>query len=488
MKSKSTRTPTKHSKSSKSALAMGGYAPHEYQIEAMEKMLSQCALGLFAAPGLGKTFMTLGVFNILEEEGIVDTLLVVAKKQICYRVWPKELEKFKLPYKVQILHGKTKNEETLKQAFKNGVKVFIINYEGLPWLWDIMRKRRNNVRFDMLVVDESSKFKNSASMRFKTLRKMLHTFMRRYILTGNPRPNHLIDLFAQIYILDGGATLGQYKTQFISRFFVRTGFGGFRYKLEKPSHEQTIYKLIAPLVHRIDEDVLELPPLIKRNIVVQLPDDAMALYRELEEEMVAEFKGTSIKAFSAAVLTQKLRQVANGGIYIGDGKDRRTKDVHTEKAEAVAELVDELQGQPALIAFEFTHDRNRLLEVLGDGPVIDGTTTHRQMERYLKGWDAGQYLWLLGQYQSVSHGLNLQIGGKAVILHSLTWNYDDYDQFIRRVWRQGQKTKVFVYHILASQTVDYAILGALNSKERGQQAMFKVLKKYIEEIDRVYQR
>lgn len=480
------------------------FNPHKYQERAIKFMIGQGAAGLFLDPGLGKTAITLSVLSILFKKGMINRVLIVAPLNVCYNTWPDEIEKWKqfnhLTY--SILHGNKKDSE-----YEYDTHIHLINPEGLDWLYNTKRDRD----YDVLVVDESSKFKNPQTKRFKNImRHFAAEFQRRYILTGSPAPNGLINLFGQIFILDLGAALGRYITHYRNQFFYPSGFGGYTWELQ-PGAEERIYDAIDPLVMRLSaEDYLELPPLISDldnggPTYVDLPSNAQKIYNEMETLMIAEIEAGEIVAANGAVASQKCRQIANGGIYLDNppeidqfldwleehdchalkigrktykkGLQLSVEDIHDVKARAVAELVDELEGQPCLVAYEFKHDLARLKKALGaDVPHIGGGVSQAVQKRIISDWNAGKIPVLLGQPASMAHGLNMQGAGRAVIFHSLIWDFEAYDQFIKRIWRQGQKERVFLYHIAARGTVDEIILQRLKEKDFTQRKLFNALK------------
>lgn len=387
-------------------------------------------------------------------------------------MWPKEVKKWNdfKDIKVVILHGKDKEKNLGKEA-----DIYLINPEGLPWL---LKQNFKKQGFDVLIVDESSKFKAWNTMRFKLLKTVLQQFRRRYILTGSPAPNGLMDIFSQIFILDGGAALGKYITNYRNTYFYPSGYGGYEWKIQ-PGAEARIKERIKPLImHLAAEDYLELPERVINPIYVDLPKDAREIYDEMEDEMYTDLLKGEIVAANAAAASMKCRQIANGGVYDENGD---THTVHMEKADAILDLVEELQGTPILIAYEFTHDLERLKRSLGkDTPHIGGGVSTKRATELERAWNAGELPVLLGQPASIAHGLNLQDAGNHIAWHSLTWNFEHYDQFIKRILRQGSKhKKVFVHHIIARNTVDEAILMALSVKDNTQKSLLSGLKEYL---------
>jgi SNF2 family DNA or RNA helicase len=445
------------------------YTPHTYQENAIAFFISRPCAGVFASPGAGKTSITLAAFKILQAQGIVRRMLVVAPLRPCYMVWGNEAQKWDdfRHFKTRILHGKTR-------SWEDGYDIYTINYEGLRWLAATFDER--SWPFDMLVCDESTKLKNTNSVRFKTLRPLLSRFKRRYILTGTPAPNGLIDLFGQVFVMDRGATFGPYITHFRNKYFIPSGFGGYKW-VPKPGADKAIQEALAPRVMRIDMcDLIDLPELIENVVYVDLPPKARAVYDEMENNLRVDFKEGRVTAANVAVAIMKCQQIASGGVYLADGE---CQYIHDAKTEVVADLIDELSGQPALVAYGFKHDLDRLRKALGEVPHIGGGVSGSRSAEIVDAWNRGELPVLLGHPQSMAHGLNLQGAGNTVIWHTLTWNSEDHDQFIARVWRQGQKSShVFVHYIVARDTVDEAILKALKTKKRKQDALLDALKEY----------
>ena len=367
--------------------------------------------------------------------------------------------------------------------FRRPQNVFNLVVEGCPHFFA-----------NGLIVHNSSKFKNTRTERFKLLRAVLGCFKRRWILTGSPAANGLLDLFGQVFILDLGRALGRFITHYRLAYFAPQGYGGYTWTPQVGA-EKRIYAALAPLVLRMAEkDYLKLPPLTTIDVPIELPPAAMKLYREMEHQLFIALDDGEARAVNRAVALMKARQICNGGIYLDeDGEDgvrlrhakgtRPWAKMHDEKTTAVVDLVDELGGQPCLVAYEFDHDLARLAAALPSTAtrrvvVAAEATTQKRLVALQAAWDRGEIQVLLVQPQSISHSLNLQAGGRAVVLHSLTYNYEDYDQLIRRIYRQGQRQRVFIYRLVARATVDEVITAVLAAKRRGQQALFTALRAY----------
>jgi len=475
------------------------YKPHDYQKRAIRLLVKQVVAGLFMDPGMGKTSCVLAAISLLKKKGYVNRVLVIAPLRVAHNVWPVELQKWKDFHHLSctVIHGNQKDE-----LIHEDTDIHVINPEGLFMFVDklvkeVVNKRTGKVRevteyrlkrefrrcfpYDMLVVDESTRFKRSTCDRFKRLKEMLKHFKRRVILTGTPAPNGLEDLFGQIYILDQGRALGAYITHYRNRWFSPAGYGGYQWQLN-PGAEREIYAAIKPYVLRLeDKDYLKLPPLITTTVTVTLPLAVRAMYHDMEEELIAQLEDNLVVAKNAGVATGKCRQIAGGGVYLSDkhgNSTRNVKHLHTVKVDAVVELLEELRGKPTLVLYEFEHEATRLVKAFGKTTaLIKGGMTPRQTTAILERWNRGELPYLVAQVDAVAHGLNLQATGRVIIFHSLTWNLESYLQAVKRIWRQGQKHRTLLYHVVAEGTIDEVILGTvLGGKKRTQDELLAALK------------
>jgi len=422
--------------------------------------------------------IVLMIFKILKKMGVVDELLVLGKIRIVYSVWPAEIKKWRLDLDYKILHGPKK-----AKRLQMDTDVWLLNYEGLMWLKNQKAFFRRGKKI-MLVCDESSKLKNSTAKRFRAIRKMLSFFDRRYILTGSPVPNTMMDIFGQIYVLDQGVALGRYITEFRNTYFYPSGYMGYEWKLKQDS-EKRIFKKLRPLVMRYGTDQLDMPPLTFFDRRIELPSKARSKYAQMEADFEAMLNDHLVTAANAAVVSGKLRQIANGGLYLDQTFDelgkpvgkRKYMRIHDEKDENLVDLIEELNGEPALVVYEFRHDLARLRRYFPDAPAINSSLKLKDTPKLLKQWNEGKIPVMFGQPSSMAHGLNLQGSGGIVIFYSLGWNFEDHEQAIARIWRQGQKRRVIVYRIIANDTVDEVILDALSRKDRNQQALLSAMER-----------
>jgi SNF2 family DNA or RNA helicase len=443
--------------------------------KAVAHLVRQPSAGLFLDPGLRKTSITLKAFLELRARGEVTRLLVLAPLRPAYSVWPAEAAKWDVfeGLTVAVMHGAKKEAEFLR----DDVDVHVINYDGLAWLLKVAIAHRR-WPWDMLVCDESTKLKNTRTQRVKALRPFLPRFKRRVILTGTPAPRGLLDLFGQVYVMDLGRAFGPYVTHYREKFFNPTGYGGYTWVPKKGAEEQIYARLNGSVLRMSAEDHLELPPLVINDIAVDLPPAARLAYEALERDLVARINDRTVTAKNAAVATGACRQLANGGIYTGPDHDHDFEQVHEAKTEALLDLVEELDGKPLLIAYEFRHDLARLRAALPGLEVIGGGVGVKRAVALEAAWNAGELPYLALHYQSV-HGLNIQSAPlSALCCYAMTWDLELYQQLLKRLHRSGRESRVVAHRLIARATVDEAQRDALDRKARGQADLFEALRAY----------
>lgn len=452
------------------------FKPHAYQQHCIEQILKVKKLGLFLDMGLGKTVTTLTAVKELKYNRFqVRWVLIIAPKKVAEGTWTKEAAKWdhtKMLRVSPVLGSQTKRI----RALNTPSDLYIINRENVVWLVDYYR---NAWPFDMVVVDESSSFKSHSAKRFKALASVGSYIDRLVELTGTPSPNGLDDLWAQVFLLDGGERLGKRYTQFRERYFQpdKRGADGMIYSYEvKPGSEGSILERISDIcISMKAEDYLQLPDITYHEIPVELDSKASKAYYEMEREMVLALPEDEeeISVTSAAALSNKLLQLANGAVY---DEDHSVHEVHGCKVEAFMELIESLQGKPALVFYNFQHDRTRILKALEKTGlrVRELKTTQDEDD-----WNARKIDILLTHPASSAYGLNLQQGGNHVIWFGLTWNYELYTQANKRLHRQGQEEKVIIHHLICSGTRDEDVMEALKRKDDVQSWVMESLKARI---------
>lgn len=469
----------------------------EYQGKGVNFIKRTRRAGLFLDMGLGKTIITLTAFSDMLKAGVVNRVLLVAPLRPAQGVWRQEAKKWQhtkhLTFKML-----TGNERQRLMALNSTAQIHVINVDNLRWLLQVLRSRvsKHGWPYDALVIDESSMFKTPKSKRFSSLRFQLKRFDRRVILTGTPAPKGLMDLWAQIFILDEGQRLGQQVARYRSRFFSpgkerengsRTQFG----HTPDTDAEAKITELINPIILTMRaEDWLELPPTMKQEVYVDLPPNARTLYDKLEKEMFLEMELGFTEAVSAASLSSKCWQLANGFIYLEDAEgDQTWQAVHDAKLEALREVIDGVGGN-VLVAYWFKPDLARLKAAFPKAPAIADCKNEKALDKLQKEWNAGQHPVMFVHPQGAGHGLNLQVGGNTIVFFSMLYGREFYAQVIERIGAARQvglgRDHVMVKHIIARDTVDEVMLNVQRMRHADERAVFKRLKEYREVQELLY--
>jgi len=468
---------------------------HDYQRFAIATGVNLKNVAYFLGTGLGKTAISLAVIDQLMKRKLIQNTLVVGTKKIIYNSWRQEAEEWKplSHLSFSIIHGDAHGgspESSRRRGFHANSHIKLINYEGLPWLAEYLQKMhydnpRSKFPFQCIVYDESTKMKHSTTQRFRVFKKYMGLFPYRYILTGTPIPNGLMDLFGQMYVLDIGESLGTVLSNFRSKYFMIVGSiqdGSRKYIPFKTTKEVIQKRIKRKVIYMKKEDYVELPPIHYNPIKLDLPAKLRGQYEELERTFFLDLEGAEVEAFSAASLSMKLRQFLQGRMYTyGEEGKRSTIDIHTEKLDYLKELHEEIEGLGnCIIAYNFIFEREDLLSIFPNAPVIDGSAKDKEVSKAIQEWNKGQHPILLFNPASDPHGLNLQFGGNQILWYSLTYNLEHYVQLIDRVYRQLQKRNVFVHHLLFRNTLDEMIYGVLTQKDANQTQLLAALKQYKE--------
>ena len=453
------------------------FKPHAYQEYCIRRIIGTKKIGLFLDMGLGKTVTTLTAIRELKYNRFeVRKVLIIAPKKVAEGTWTREKDKWehtKILRVSQVLGSQAKRI----RALNTPADLYIINRENVCWLVDYYR---NAWPFDMVVIDESSSFKSHTAKRFKALASVSGHIDRLVELTGTPSPNGLNDLWSQVYLLDDGERLGKRYTQFREHYFDPGDRGQnvvYNYKPKQGSEESIMAKIADICVSMKAEDYLQLPPVVFHELPVVLDSRAERAYRELEKKMILELpEEEEISVASAAALSNKLLQLSNGAVY---DDDHNVHEVHNCKIEAFMELIESLQGKPALVFYNFQHDRSRILKALEKTKL-----TVRELKRPEDedAWNRREVDVLLAHPASSAYGLNLQDGGNHVIWFGLTWNYEQYTQANKRLHRQGQTERVIIHHLVCTGTRDEDVMAALSRKEDVQDYVMQSLKARIQAV------
>lgn len=439
-------------------------------------MITDDKLGLMLDMGLGKTIITLtAIQDLIYNRFQVRKVLIVAPKKVAEATWTDEVAKWEHLTLLRTSLVLGSSSKRIKALAKNA-DIYIINRENVVWLVEYYK---NEWPFDMVVLDEWSSFKNHQAKRFKALKWVRNKMKRVVGLTGTPTPNGLIDLWAQVYLLDQGERLEKTIGKYRERYFnpgQRNRTTIFNYEAKEGSNE-SIHKKIADIcISMKAEDYLELPDVIYETVPVVLDPKAKKAYDELEKKMILELEDTDITVAGAAALSNKLQQLANGALY---GENREVFEIHDCKLEMFLELIEQLNGKPALVFYNFQHDLSRIQKALEKSGLRVRLlkTPQDQMD-----WNNKQIDILLAHPASAAYGLNLQAGGNHVVWFGLNWSLELYQQANKRLHRQGQAEKVIIHHLVTKDTRDEDVLAALESKGNIQEELLNSLKVRIEKV------
>ncbi|MBQ8691924.1 MAG: DEAD/DEAH box helicase [Synergistaceae bacterium] len=454
------------------------FNPHPYQSYCIDYITYHHAAGHFLEPGLGKTVITLTALHDLRyNRWEIEKPLIIAPKKVAEATWTTEAKKWDHLKRMRIRPVLGTLSQRLK-ALATPADAYVINRENTQWL---VEHFKNNWPFDVVVLDESSSFKNPQSKRFKSLRLVRPRIKRIIELTGTPASNGLEDLWSQIYLLDGGARLGTTIGGYRDKYFVpgkRNRTTVFDYKPKDGSFEMIKKSISDICVSMKTSDYITLPDVIHHDIPVMLNSTAKKAYEQLEKDLLLQVDENTITAGSAAVLTGKLLQLCNCAVYDTEHNPVR---VHDCKLDAFMELIEQLNGQHALVFFNFQHDRDRLLNALSETKLRVRVYDQASDE---KDWNDGKIDVLLAHPASCGYGLNLQLGGHHAVWFGLTWSLEQYEQANKRLHRQGQDHPVIIHHLIVQGGMDETVIKALHDKGDVQSALMTALKARINELRR----
>ena len=465
---------------------------HNYQKVSVKHIIDNPNSGLFLQMGLGKTVSTLTAINwLMYSELDIDNVLVIAPRRVVESVWDAEIEKWEHLKHLTIVKvvGSPKQREG---KLKEKADIHVISRDNVAWLCGHFGG--GMLPFDMLVIDELSSFKNSKSLRFKALRKVIPSFKRVVGLTGTPAPNGLEDLWAQIFLLDRGERLGKFITHYRNAFFT-PNYNGFGYTLRDTQAEKRIHEKIGDIcISMKAEDYLTLPGHVDNTIEIRFDEKLQKQYNDFEKEQVMQLYEDAekvleeklrddpnavleISAANAAALSNKLLQFANGAIY---DEDREVHHVHDLKIDALKEIIEDSNGQPVLVTYAYQHDLTRIMEALKKYKPVKLNS-----DDDVRAWNRGEIPVLVMHPASGGHGLNLQAGGNIIVWFGQTWSLELYQQLNARLDRQGQKNVVIIHKLIATKTIDQRVVKAIDGKATTQDGLMSAVKAIARKYDYV---
>jgi SNF2 family DNA or RNA helicase len=450
------------------------FTPRPYQRLITSHILDLPRSAIWAGMGMGKTTGTLNALDALSfTEG--DPMLVVAPLRVARSTWPDEQRKWSHLSDMEIVPVLGNPAERLA-ALRVNAPVYTTNYENLPWLVEHFGERWP---YKTVVLDESTKVKSfrtrQGGMRARALGKVAHTRVKRIVeLTGTPSPNGLQDLWGQAWFLDRGQRLGSSFTAFSQRWF-RTKPSGFGIE-PLPNAQAEIQDKLHDLCLTVEaKDWFDLKDPIVTAVEVDLPISARKHYMDMEKQMFMQLGEHEVEAFGAAAKTIKCLQIANGAAYVGESNDE-WRVLHDAKIEALESIVEEAAGMPVLVAYHFKSDLARLLKAFPAGRALDSDPGT------IKEWNLGKIPVLFAHPASAGHGLNLQDGGNILVYFSHWWNLEERQQILERIgptrqMQAGYDRPVFVYNIIARDTVDVEVIERVESKREVQDILLAAMKR-----------
>ena len=447
------------------------FAPYPHQLAGIDWIINHPACALLWGMGTGKTVTTLTAVDRLLYDQLEDgPVLVIAPKRVAENTWSKECAKWEHLHHlrvVKIMGDAQQRQKALVHVHKKTADIFVINRENVAWLVEYYK---GLWPFRIVVIDELSSFKSAQAKRWKALRRVRGRIRRIIGLTGTPRPNGLEDLWPEVYLLDQGERLGRTLSQFRAQYLVPEKMNGhivYSYRPREGAEAEVYGKLSDICMSIRKEDVLSLPGQIYEDIVLEAPLALLKQYKAFERDKVLECLDADgeIVAGTAAALTNKLLQYANGAIYDMDGQVHHLHDI---KLDALEEMVEAAGGDPVLVLYAYKHDADRIRERIACRAL--------DKPEDIDAWNAGQIPVALAHPASIGHGLNLQDGGHIIIWYGMTWSLELYQQANERLNRPGQKNVCRIYHLILGGTHDERVLQSLNNKDIGQAAAIEALR------------
>lgn len=436
------------------------YKLEDYQENMKKLIVNTPKVGVFAFMGVGKTLATLDAIDeLMYNRAKVNKVLVIAPIRVAKYTWTEEIEKWGFLFKVSLAIGSASKRG---KALDADTDIYVINRENVVWLVENYGKKW---KWDMVVIDESSSFKNNNAKRFKALKKMLPKINRMVLLTGTPAPRGYINLWSQIFLIDNGKRLYPYKSYYLRDYFIPASSSGhitYSWDLREGA-DKTIQRKLSDICYGLTN------PRAKGNtakiidVKLQLESEVISKYKDFKKEQVLDMtSGEEITALNAAALSTKLLQMASGAIYTGD--DDKWVHIHDTKLEALQEIVDTFDGENILVFYNFKHEAQRIKDFFKNAQPLDVVK-----------WNAGKQSIAYAHPASCGHGLNLQKGGHICVWFSPTFDLELYQQANARLDRKGQTEQVLIYRLIAKGTRDVQAIQALDKKGMTQDEFIKSL-------------
>lgn len=478
---------------------MSVFVPRPYQHLIRNFIFERDRCNVFASPGMGKTSSSVESFAELKLFGEANRALVLAPKRVAETSWPMERVKWETSFGHLSMAAAVGTPEQRLSALRATPDILTTNYENIEWL---LAQYGDNWPFDMVFADESTRLKGlristqrrkrkdgtygtefitgQGASRAKALAHIAHKKVRRWVnLTGSPAPNGIVDVWGQNWFVDGGLRLGNSFSAFSDRWFrMVPGSDKQQQRLEPmPFSQEQIQRLLAQVSITVDaKDWFDIKEPIERHIFVDLPPKARKMYDEMQKELFTWVGEHPLEAFSAGIKLQKCLQLASGSV-IYDSDEAKWSPVHDEKIEALRSIVEETNGAPLLVAYQFRADLERILKAFPQARSLQ-----KNSDATIRAFQDGKLPMLVVHPASAGHGLDLQHNCWTLVDYSSGFNLEYDEQVIERIGptRQmqiGKERSVFRYRIVARNTVEQTVvLPALARKCDVQEAIKDAMK------------
>lgn len=458
------------------------YEPRAYQRIGSEWLQTHDRTALLWGMGLGKTVTTMTELRRrLYDEFSLNKVLIIAPKKVAEDTWTREAAKWDHLQDLRI-SSVLGTEKQRRKAMEAKANIYVLNRENVQWLVETYGK---DWPFDAIVIDELSSFKSTKAKRWRLLKRVAPLCKVVWGLTGTPASNGYMDLFAEMLLIDNGEHLGKTLTDYRNHYFnpgAHKGHIVYEWQLKPGAKERIDAKLKDFCLSMTAKDWLDIQPPIPVPHYVRMTAAERKLYDQFKKDKVLpllegqvsesiEDADHVILGSTAAALSGKLLQMANGAVYDDAGN---VFHIHDQKLDVLEEIVEAAAGEPVLVFYNYKHDLGRIQNRFPAARMLETPEDIRD-------WNSGEIPLLLCHPASVGYGLNIQEGGHIIVWFGLTWSLELYQQANARLHRQGQKRTVFIHHILTENTLDQSVMDALERKNTVQESLLNALKGYLME-------
>jgi SNF2 family DNA or RNA helicase len=443
---------------------------NEEQETALDIIKDKRHYGVFFDMGVGKTALMLALIEYLAFDKLeVNNVLIIAPASVANRlnVWQDEIKKWEnfSYFDFHDLSGTAK--ERVEKINTKKSSITIMSDSLVDWWFETYG---NLYMFDMIIVDESSRFKSSKSIRFKRLAKMIDLNRHRvYLLSGTPVPNGLEDVWSQIFLLDKGERLGTSFWKFIDTYFFVINYNRILYK----NNRDIIMDKIKDICVFASSDKIALTKKVEEKIYFEFTPEKQKMFKDFKDDYILQLDQKEITVLSKQILINKCLQLSNGCIYHDAEGNYTTFD--DSKLKFVEEYSEKHPEENILVFYSFKFDKIRLLKLKGARAI---ETTQDKDD-----WNSGKIkLGIISPY-SFQYGGNLQYGGYTIIWFGLMWGLENYLQSNKRIWRQGQKHDVKIMYLMMKNTWDDHVYKAVVTKEIDQKDFLNKIDMRKEDFD-----